>query len=106
MTARTIKRIGIAVIGTTLLLLGLAMVVLPGPAFIVIPLGIAVLATEFAWARWAFIKAKRRLIQMGVKPVDVKIGWVKRFMRRLELREFILSKSRRKRRRVPQNLPE
>jgi uncharacterized protein (TIGR02611 family) len=41
----------VAIIGITLLLFGLALIVLPGPAFIVIPLGLAILATEFAWAQ-------------------------------------------------------
>jgi hypothetical protein len=47
----------VAVIGTTLVLFGLALVVLPGPALLVVPLGLALLATEFAWAR--------RLIRRG-----------------------------------------
>ncbi len=35
------------------MLLGIAMIVLPGPAFIVIPIGLAILGAEFAWAqRW------------------------------------------------------
>jgi len=37
-------------IGFTLVLGGLAMLVLPGPAFLVIPIGLAVLSLEFAWA--------------------------------------------------------
>lgn len=37
--------------GGTVLLLGIAMILLPGPAILVIPLGIAILATEFAWAK-------------------------------------------------------
>lgn len=37
--------------GGTVLLLGVAMIILPGPAILVIPLGIGILATEFAWAR-------------------------------------------------------
>jgi tellurite resistance protein TerC len=41
----------VAVIGSTIVLFGIALIVLPGPAFIVIPLGIAILASEFAWAR-------------------------------------------------------
>ena len=48
---RTIKRIFVAVIGGTVLLIGFALIVLPGPAFIVIPAGLAILAIEFAWAR-------------------------------------------------------
>jgi len=48
-----IKRIVIAVVGFTVLCLGVAMIVLPGPAFIVIPAGLGILALEFAWAkRW------------------------------------------------------
>jgi len=46
-----IRKLIVAVIGITILLIGLAMVVLPGPAVIVIPIGLGILATEFAWAR-------------------------------------------------------
>ena len=48
---RTAKKIVIAVIGGTVTLLGIALIVLPGPAFIVIPIGLSILATEFLWAR-------------------------------------------------------
>ncbi|MSR29627.1 MAG: tellurium resistance protein TerC [Phycisphaerales bacterium] len=41
----------IFVVGGTVLLIGVALLVLPGPAFIVIPAGLAILAIEFAWAR-------------------------------------------------------
>jgi uncharacterized protein (TIGR02611 family) len=37
-------------VGFTLLLGGIGMLVLPGPAFLVIPIGLAVLSLEFAWA--------------------------------------------------------
>jgi len=39
------------VIGGTVLLLGMLLLVLPGPAFVVIPLGLAILAGEFVWAK-------------------------------------------------------
>jgi len=52
-----VRKLIVAVIGSTLLLFGLALLVLPGPAVIVVPLGLALLATEFAWAR--------RLIRAG-----------------------------------------
>jgi len=45
------RRVIVSVIGATVLLIGIALLVLPGPAFIVIPLGLAILATEYAWAR-------------------------------------------------------
>ncbi|MDP3111117.1 MAG: PGPGW domain-containing protein [Thermodesulfovibrionales bacterium] len=45
------KRLVIAVTGFTILMAGIAMIVLPGPAIIVIPVGLGILATEFIWAR-------------------------------------------------------
>jgi uncharacterized protein (TIGR02611 family) len=45
-----IIRAGFVVGGFTLLLAGLAMLVLPGPAFVVIPIALAILSLEFAWA--------------------------------------------------------
>lgn len=52
------KKIIVTVIGGTLLLFGIALLVLPGPAFVVIPLGLAILATEFVWARRWLRRAK------------------------------------------------
>jgi putative transmembrane protein PGPGW len=46
------RRIAVAVIGGSILVIGIAMVVLPGPAIIVIPIGLGVLGLEFAWARY------------------------------------------------------
>ena len=45
------RKLVVAVVGFTVLLLGLALIVLPGPAVVVIPIGLVILATEFAWAR-------------------------------------------------------
>ena len=45
------RKLAIATIGASIVALGVAMLVLPGPAILVIPLGLAVLAVEFAWAR-------------------------------------------------------
>jgi tellurite resistance protein TerC len=46
-----VRRVIVGVIGGTIILIGIAMIVLPGPAFIVIPIGLGILATEFVWAR-------------------------------------------------------
>lgn len=52
-TVRHARRVIVTVVGGTVLILGLAMIVLPGPAFVVIPIGLAILGLEFAWAqRW------------------------------------------------------
>lgn len=48
----------VALGGGTVLAMGIAMVVLPGPAVLVIPIGLGILATEFVWARRWFQRAK------------------------------------------------
>jgi uncharacterized protein (TIGR02611 family) len=58
---KTFKRVAILLVGGTVLVLGVALVVLPGPAFIVIPAGLAILAIEFEWARHWLRKARRLL---------------------------------------------
>lgn len=55
------RRVVVFVIGSTVLLLGIVMIVAPGPAVIVIPLGLAILATEFVWARKWLDYAKQHL---------------------------------------------
>jgi tellurite resistance protein TerC len=45
------RKVVIAIVGGLLLIIGVAMIILPGPAFIMIPAGLAVLAVEFVWAR-------------------------------------------------------
>ncbi len=53
-----VRRFIVGVIGGLVLLAGFALMFLPGPAFVVIPLGLAILATEFAWARHYLHKAR------------------------------------------------
>ncbi len=55
---KTLKRILVSIVGTSVLLVGVVMLVTPGPAFLVIPAGLAILAIEFAWARRLLKKAK------------------------------------------------
>ena len=62
---RSAKRITVAVVGTALLVAGVAMLALPGPGLLVIIAGLAVLATEFAWASSALSVAKRKAAQAG-----------------------------------------
>jgi len=54
------RRIVVAVIGGSTVLIGIAMVVLPGPAIVVIPLGLGILGLEFAWARHWLRKLKAK----------------------------------------------
>jgi uncharacterized protein (TIGR02611 family) len=55
------RRLVVTVVGFTLLLAGLALVVLPGPAIVVIPVALGILATEYVWARRLLRKTKERL---------------------------------------------
>ena len=63
-----LRKLIVAIIGGTVLLIGVALIVLPGPAFIVIPIGLAILATEFAWAGSALARAKRMIGKNKTSP--------------------------------------
>lgn len=62
-TLRLARKIAVGVAGGALLIAGVALIFLPGPAIIVIPLALALLATEFPWAarflRYLKDRAKR-----------------------------------------------
>jgi len=63
-TVAQAKRLIIVVIGFTVLIGGIAMIVLPGPAILVIPIGLAILATEFVWAKKLLNRVKERIGRM------------------------------------------
>jgi tellurite resistance protein TerC len=67
LTYKVVRRIVVAVVGTTVLLLGIVMIVTPGPAFILIPAGLAILGIEFAWARYWLRKARRTISSQTAK---------------------------------------
>lgn len=58
------KKIVVLVVGVTMILLGVAMLVFPGPGWLTIFGGLAVLATEFAWAKWMLRIAKDRVAEL------------------------------------------
>ena len=60
-TLKQVRRLVILVTGMTVLLIGIIMFVTPGPALIVIPAGLGILAIEFAWARRLLVKAKAQV---------------------------------------------
>ena len=57
---RQAKRLVVAVIGSTVVLLGLVMMLTPGPGLLVIIAGLGILATEFVWARRLLKQVKER----------------------------------------------
>ncbi|MDA0213848.1 MAG: rhodanese-like domain-containing protein [Planctomycetota bacterium] len=52
------RKIAVLLIGGAVTIIGIVMIVLPGPAFIVIPAGLGILALEFGWARRWLSQAK------------------------------------------------
>jgi uncharacterized protein (TIGR02611 family) len=46
-----LRKMLVAVIGTTIVVIGLVLIFLPGPGLLVILVGLAILATEFVWIR-------------------------------------------------------
>jgi tellurite resistance protein TerC len=67
LTLNSVKKLIVAVIGSTIFIIGIFMIVLPGPAFIVIPLGLAILATEFVWAKKWLDKVKQKFSEQKQK---------------------------------------
>jgi tellurite resistance protein TerC len=66
-TYRFARRIVIGLVGATVLLAGVIMIVTPGPAFVVIPIGLAILGLEFAWARRWLTKVRERISEEARK---------------------------------------
>lgn len=58
---RQARRIVVAVLGTTVVLIGVAMLVLPGPGLVVTGIGLAILSSEFVWAKRWLAQARDRI---------------------------------------------
>src|SRR5438309_9402566 len=63
MVVRHVRRGVVTVVGVAVVALGVALLVRPGPGFLVIAAGFAVLATEYEWARHALDRTKDRALQ-------------------------------------------
>ena len=63
-------RILVAVLGGTIMIVGLVLVPLPGPGWLIVFLGLGILATEFAWAE--------RLLDFGRRTLRSWLAWVGR----------------------------
>jgi uncharacterized protein (TIGR02611 family) len=63
-------RIVVGVLGTAIVLLGLVLVPFPGPGWLIVFLGLGILATEFAWAE--------RLLDFGRAKFRAWLRWVGR----------------------------
>jgi len=77
------KKLFIALMGGTVVFIGVAMLVLPGPGLLVIAGGLAILATEFVWARRALRNAK------GAAAKARRKSGLKEWLRRLKTRAVV-----------------
>jgi uncharacterized protein (TIGR02611 family) len=59
LTKRHGRRVAVAIVGAIVVLAGLAMCVLPGPGLLTVAAGLAILATEFEWARRLLNRVRR-----------------------------------------------
>jgi hypothetical protein len=78
---RLARRIVVLVLGISVVLAGIVMIVTPGPAVVVIPLGLGILATEFLWARRILDKMKERLVAgQELLPESPVSNWLRRWL--------------------------
>jgi tellurite resistance protein TerC len=68
---RKARRIAVFIVGSSVVLFGIALLVLPGPAVVVIPIGLAILATEYAWAR-RWLRIIRESAEKGAEKLNLR----------------------------------
>src|SRR5262245_49303392 len=79
-------RIGFGIVGTLVLVAGVVMLVTPGPAFVLIPIGLAMLSLEFVWAE--------RLLEKSLEQAQIaqqKAAQTTRTQRILGVIAFVLA---------------
>lgn len=59
---RHVRRLVVLLVGSTVVAVGVIMLVTPGPAVVVIPLGLGILSTEFIWARRLLKRVKDMIV--------------------------------------------
>lgn len=64
---RTVRRSVVFLVGGSVLVVGIIMIVTPGPAFVFIPMGLAILGTEFFWARHLLVRVKNYITETAKK---------------------------------------
>ena len=80
---RHFRRVVVFILGISVLLVGIVMIISPGPACVVIPLGLGILATEFLWARRVLDSLKRRLVDAHTAASEASLPrWVRFFLRK------------------------
>jgi len=76
-SSRTLRKVAFGVAGLSVLAVGVGMIFLPGPAVVVIPLGLAILAREFPWAK-ALLDWLKRMVVRAVARLRHAFGAARR----------------------------
>lgn len=71
---RNVKRIAVLVVGLAVLVVGAAMLVLPGPGVLMLIVGLAILATEFAWAERVLDRATANASRATARMTGARTG--------------------------------
>ncbi|MDN3295318.1 TIGR02611 family protein [Streptomyces ficellus] len=66
-------QVGVFLVGLAVVAAGAAMLVLPGPGWLVIFGGMAIWATEFVWAQLVLRWTKRKVTEAAQKAIDPKV---------------------------------
>lgn len=74
MASRKLKKIIISIIGGLILIIGIVMIIVPGPAYLIIPAGLGILGTEYMWAK--------RLHQKIRDSISLRKDKVEKFLKR------------------------
>jgi uncharacterized protein (TIGR02611 family) len=69
-TGRLALKIGIGVLGTLVVALGIVLIPFPGPGWAIVILGLAILSLEFSWAK--------RLLEFTRRHVKAWTSWIGR----------------------------
>ena len=75
--SETLKKIIVSVIGFILLFIGIIFIILPGPAVLFIPAGLALLSTQYDWAK-VWLKKSQCYFRQAANKADQMTGFIKR----------------------------
>ncbi|MDR8523626.1 MULTISPECIES: PGPGW domain-containing protein [Shewanella] len=67
-----IKKALITIVGGLLTLAGAALIILPGPAWLLLPIGLAILSLEYTWAR-RWLKKSQAYLSKTARWLDRKL---------------------------------
>ncbi|GLV73551.1 TIGR02611 family protein [Streptomyces hygroscopicus] len=66
-------QVGVFVVGLAVVVVGIIMLPLPGPGWLVIFAGMAIWATEFVWAQLVLAWTKRKVTEAAHRALDPKV---------------------------------